>query len=39
MSTFADLRPQLEGRPGLALAQRLFPTYDGHMPAGALALA
>jgi glutathione S-transferase len=35
-STFADVRPQLEGRPALALALRLFPAYAGYMPAGAL---
>lgn len=36
LSTFADLRSLLEDRPALALAQRLFPVYDGEMPAGAL---
>ncbi len=35
-STFADVRPMMEGRPALALALRLFPAYAGHMPAGAL---
>jgi glutathione S-transferase len=35
-STFADVRPTMEGRPSLALALRLFPSYAGHMPAGAL---
>lgn len=35
-ATFADLRPLLEGRQALALAQRLFPSYAGEMPAGSL---
>lgn len=35
-STFADVRPLMEGRPSLALALRLFPSYGGHLPAGAL---
>ena len=39
ISTFGDVRPQLEGRPCLALAQRLFPTYGGYMPTGALPAA
>jgi glutathione S-transferase len=38
LSTLADVRPLLEGRPCLALALRLFPGYPGHMPAGALPL-
>lgn len=36
LSTFADVRPMMEGRPCLALALRLFPAYAGHMPAGSL---
>ncbi len=36
LSTFGDVRPMMEGRPSLALALRLFPSYAGHMPAGAL---
>jgi glutathione S-transferase len=35
-STFADVRRLMEGRPSLALALRLFPSYGGHLPAGAL---
>lgn len=38
LGTFADVRPLLDGRPAWALAQRLFPHYDGAMPAGALPL-
>jgi glutathione S-transferase len=37
LGTLADVRPLLEGRPCWALAQRLFPEYGGHMPAGTLA--
>ena len=36
LSTLGDVRPMMEGRPSLALALRLFPSYAGHMPAGAL---
>jgi glutathione S-transferase len=36
LGTFADIWPQLQGRPAWALAQRVVPTYDGEMPAGAL---
>jgi glutathione S-transferase len=35
-STFADVRTLMEGRPSLALALRCFPSYSGHLPAGAL---
>jgi hypothetical protein len=31
-----DVKPLLDGRPCLALALRLFPSYAGHLPAGAL---
>ena len=34
--TLEDLRPQIEPRPAGALALRLFPQADGHMPAGSL---
>ena len=37
LATMDDVRPLLEGRPCLDLAMRLFPSYDGHMPAGALS--
>lgn len=36
LATFGDVRPWLKGRPCLALAQRVVPTYTGFMPAGAL---
>jgi glutathione S-transferase len=36
LSTIEDLRPQLDGRPALELAQRWFPRYAGVLPAGAL---
>jgi len=36
LGTFADVRPLLEDRPCWALAQRLFPSYPGDMPEGAL---
>jgi glutathione S-transferase len=36
LSTVEDVRPRLEGRPALALAQRWFPRYAGTMPAGTL---
>ena len=31
-----DLRPMLAGRPGLKLAEELFPDFRGHVPSGAL---
>lgn len=36
LGSFADVRPLLDGRPGDALARRLFPDYAGEMPAGAI---
>jgi glutathione S-transferase len=36
LMTLEDLRPQIETRPAGALALRLFPQADGHMPAGSL---
>jgi glutathione S-transferase len=36
LSICDDLRPLIEPRPAGALAQRLFPRYPGHVPAGAL---
>lgn len=36
MGTFADVWPLLQGRPAWDLAQRLFPSYAGELPAGAL---
>ncbi len=36
LATMEDVKPMLDGRPCLALALRLFPSYNGHMPAGAL---
>jgi glutathione S-transferase len=36
LSCFDDLLPLLEGRPCKALADRLFPDFPGHVPAGAL---
>jgi glutathione S-transferase len=36
LATMEDLGPLLAGRPCLALALRLFPSYNGRMPAGAL---
>lgn len=38
LGTFEDVRPLLDGRPAWALSQRLFPRYDGLMPAGTYAL-
>ncbi|MBB4662630.1 glutathione S-transferase N-terminal domain-containing protein [Conexibacter arvalis] len=38
LSTFADLRPLLDARPAGELRRRLFPDYDGEMPAGTYAL-
>lgn len=38
LHTFADVRPLLDGRPADALRQRVFPVYDGEMPAGTYAL-
>lgn len=34
--TVGDLHPLMEGRPGEALARRLFPDVQGHVPAGSL---
>ncbi|ADB50450.1 hypothetical protein Cwoe_2024 [Conexibacter woesei DSM 14684] len=39
LSTFADARRLLDGRPADALARRVFPEYDGEMSAGTYALA
>jgi glutathione S-transferase len=36
LATMEDVKPLLAGRPCLALAMRLFPSYAGHMPKGAL---
>ncbi|MGB2712472.1 MAG: glutathione S-transferase family protein [Conexibacter sp.] len=36
LATFGDVRPQMEGRPCLALSQRVVPEYTGYMPVGAL---
>jgi glutathione S-transferase len=36
LSTIADLRPLLDGRPGLELAMRYFWDFPGHMPEGTL---
>lgn len=36
LATMDDVRPLLVGRPCLSLALRLFPSYHGHLPAGAL---
>jgi glutathione S-transferase len=36
LATMEDVRPLLQGRPCLELAMRLFPSYSGHMPQGAL---
>jgi glutathione S-transferase len=36
LATMEDVEPLLAGRPCLALAMRLFPSYAGHMPKGAL---
>lgn len=36
LGTFGDVRPMLEGRPGWAMAQRVVPSYEGYLPAGAL---
>lgn len=36
LGTFGDVRPWLEGRPCLALAQRVVPRYAGFMPVGSL---
>jgi glutathione S-transferase len=35
--TIADVRPLVDGRQAEQLARRLFPQWDGNMPAGALA--
>ncbi|MBS1871277.1 MAG: glutathione S-transferase [Actinobacteria bacterium] len=39
LATMEDVRPLLAGRPALALAVRLFPSYAGRMPQGALPAA
>jgi glutathione S-transferase len=39
LATMEDVEPLLEGRPCLELAMRLFPSYAGRMPKGALAAA
>jgi glutathione S-transferase len=39
LGTFADVWPLLQGRPSWALAQRLFPSYEGELPAGSLPAA
>jgi glutathione S-transferase len=36
LSTIADVRPVLDGRPCYAAATTLFPKWDGELPAGAL---
>lgn len=38
IGTFADVRPLLAQRPAWELTQRLFPQYDGELPAGTFAL-
>jgi glutathione S-transferase len=37
--TLADVRPLLDGRPSSDAARRLFPDWDGEMPAGSLTAA
>jgi len=37
LSTFADVRPLLDGRAAGALRERLFPRWDGAMPLGTYA--
>ena len=37
--TLADVRPLLDGRPAAEAARRVFPDWDGDMPAGALPAA
>jgi glutathione S-transferase len=39
LSTVADVRPLLDGRPCDKAARALFPQYDGELPAGALSAA
>jgi len=39
LATMEDVRPLLAGRPCLDLAMRLFPSYSGRMPGGALPAA
>jgi glutathione S-transferase len=39
LATMEDVKPLLEGRPCLELAMRLFPTYGGRLPQGALSAA
>jgi len=36
LATMEDVRPLLAGRPCRDLAMRLFPSYGGHLPSGAL---
>jgi len=36
LATMEDVKPLLQGRPCLELAMRLFPSYNGCMPKGAL---
>lgn len=37
--TIDDLKPMIDGRPAGTLARRLFPEYDGCIPAGTLPVA
>jgi glutathione S-transferase len=37
LMTIEDLRERIAARPSGQVAQRLFPSYPGHLPAGALA--
>jgi glutathione S-transferase len=39
LATMEDVKPLLEGRACLELAMRLFPSYSGRLPAGALLAA
>lgn len=39
LNTIADMRPLLEGRPCLKVAQREFPDFPGRMPEGTLPAA
>src|SRR4051794_13099537 len=38
LMTIEDLRPRIADRPAGRMALRLFPSYPGHLPGGALAL-